>query len=375
MKRLIERIEQAGILDIASYMEHVLYDEVEGYYMKKNKKLGKEGDYYTSNHVHPVFAKTFAHFFHDVLTKERLPLMICECGGGDGKFAKSVLDEWKQTFPSTYQLLDYRLVETSPFHRSLQEEALDEHQQVVTLHSSLEEVKGDVPDFQGVIFSNELLDALPVRVVEVENSELYEIFVALSEEGELIEERQRCEDQDIQSWIEQYGPTLDDGQRIEIPLAMKDWQREVSEWLKNGMIVTVDYGYTNDDWRDPQLRDGSLRGYSNHRMVKNPLKFPGEMDLTSHVHWDTYDKIMKEFGLKRMIAERQDRFLIEAGLLQFAQETTDPNPFSKTHKKNRAIQQLVHPTGISGSFSVYVHERGLSECDSYQYFCKSPYIK
>ena len=62
------------------------------------------------------------------------------------------------------------------------------------------------------------------------------------------------------------------------------------------MIISVDYGYTNEEWQEPIRRDGSLRGYYKHKLMNNVLVHPGEMDITSHIHWDVLQKTRGKVG-------------------------------------------------------------------------------
>ena len=84
---------------------------------------------------------------------------------------------------------------------------------------------------------------------------------------------------------------------------------------------------------------------------------PGEMDLTSHIHWDTLQMIGEEHGLKTGMKWRQDEFLMHIGILNQLENHFDSNPFSETSKRNRAIKSLVMPNSMSASFQVLVQEK------------------
>lgn len=374
MTAIINRLKEKSSppWSFATFMETALYEPEIGYYTNTSRKLGKDGDFYTSNHVNPVFAETFGRFFSDVIQKENLLPSICEWGAGDGTFAFHMLQYIKNSCPGIFEKMTYRIIESSPYHRGIIKDklqALDEH---VCIYSSFHELKADVADFEGIIFSNELLDAFPVHSVKMTEDGLKEIKVDV-EKDELTEVMTDCENSKLQEWLDKYGPALPEGFRTEISPAMAEWMENVSEWLKRGMIVTVDYGYRNEELLKPERKDGSIRGYRNHEMVTNPLKHPGEMDLTAHIQWDAYDKIASQAGLEQVLHERQDTFLLKAGLFTFLQEPAQINPFSDEFKKNRAIQSLVHPGGISSSFQAAVHGRGLTESDSYKFFTEDPY--
>ncbi|MFN7251187.1 MAG: SAM-dependent methyltransferase [Anaerobacillus sp.] len=359
------------MITYAEYMNFVLYDPDIGYYMKDKKKLGRDGDFYTSSGVHAVFGRAFAHFFLDLVEKEHLPASICEFGGGDGRFAKAVIDEW-ELITSNKSLL-YTIIETSPYHRSEQKKLLGE-KSGFRQFASLEDLRDkDSTRFEGIIFSNELLDAFPVHVVEKHHSELVEIFVSLDEEDNLIELKQLCSKKQLVDWLKTYGPDLKEGQRIEVPIYMNSWLSSINDFLNRGFVVTIDYGYTKEDWTLPERKDGSLRGYFKHQMINNPLQHPTEMDLTTHIHLDAYETIANELGLEKIVGLKQSRFLLQIGMLKFLQENYDPNPFSEKSKLNRAIKTLINDTGISAAFHVFLHGKGMTNSKSYRLFTDDPY--
>lgn len=376
VESIIEEIKQAkkNLLTYEEYMSIALYDPQIGYYMKNNKKLGPEGDFYTSSGVHAVFGKVFAHFFLDIIEKENLPAKICEFGGGDGRFAKAVLDEWEEMAPKGKENLSYSIIETSPYHREEQMKLLSNKNGFTQFDSLIAYQEIEKGDFEGIVFSNELIDALPVHVIEMHNSEIYEVFVTYDKESKkLIEEKQLCTNENVLLWLEKYGPILKEQQRIEIPLNMNKWIKEINNFMKRGLLITIDYGFTKEEWTMPQRKKGSLRGYYKHQLVNDPLLHPTEMDLTTHIHLDAYEAVLKEEGFVKVYDERQNRFLLKIGLLKFLKENFDPNPFSEKSKQNRAIQTLINDSGISAAFHVFLHGKQLSAINSYRLFHDDPY--
>lgn len=170
-------------ISYSTYMNLVLYTEGHGYYMKERKKIGRQGDFFTSSNVSSVFAKIFAKFFIRLVENGEVAPNICEIGGGTGKFAYDVLQEWKQLSPETFIDVNYSIIEVSPFHRKLQQENLCSFSNVsyYTSHSEM----GD--SFEGILFSNELFDAFPVEVIEKRNGILYEVRITYTGEGKLTE--------------------------------------------------------------------------------------------------------------------------------------------------------------------------------------------
>ncbi|MDQ0254427.1 SAM-dependent MidA family methyltransferase [Evansella vedderi] len=371
LRKKLER-RSAAPWSYSDFMEYALYDDEFGYYSRESIKLGKEGDFYTSNHVHPVFQQTFARFFTDTLVKEELTPLICEQGAGDGRFARNVVEYIKNTDEELYSHLNYIIIETSAFHRKRIKEVIAPFEGKVSIFSSLDEARDVYPVFEGIIFSNELIDAFPVHVVEKKNDALMEVKVKWGKD-EFIEEVVQNENSELENWLNNYGPKLPEGHRLEICLPMREWLRYMGEWLQKGLIVTVDYGYSNEELVEEVRREGSLRGYYKHEMIRSPLKYPGEMDITAHVQWDAFRMIGKEMNLSEIFHDRQDIFLLKAGLFTFLKKVTDLNPFSENFKQNRAIQSLVHPGGISSTFHVNIQGKELDKTDEYGIFTEDPY--
>lgn len=349
LKKMIDDAE-GGYISYADFMNAALYHPNEGYYMNDSEKIGRAGDFITTSNISDIFGRIIAKWFSRLVAEQRLEPAVCEIGGGNGRFAKAFIDEWKKIEDRP---LSYIIVETSPYHRKLQKESLEGFQGFIQAES-LKNITG----FNGLIFSNELFDALPVHVIERRSGELMEAMVGYNEGG-LYEKLLPLENKAISSFMEEYKINLSEGQRIEIPLAMLSVIEEVAGSLDKGLAVTVDYGYTAEEWGTPARKKGSLRGYMKHRMYDNVLDNPGKMDITSHVHFDVLEKAGEELGLRSVSLLRQDEFLIKAGILKELEENYDPNPFSETSRRNRAIRSLVIPTGMSTAFRVLIQEKGL----------------
>lgn len=334
----------------ADFIDAVLYHDELGYYMKEREKIGREGDFFTTSNVSDIYGKLMAKWFSQIVVNYGLPANVCEIGAGTGRFAQSFINEWNQmmTIP-----LNYTMVEASPFHRKLQQEKLQ-------MGNHLKQVKSldDVTPFEGFLFSNELFDALPVHVIQKHGNELFEVMVTM-ENNRLIEKPVPLNNERIIDFMFKQKLELNEGQRIEIPLAMLDLIPSFSKVLLRGIAVTVDYGYTNVEWMEPQRKEGSLRGYFKHQMVNDILLHPGDMDITSHVHFDALIEFGEKSGLTYIDKLRQDQFFLSIGILQELQNHFDPNPFSETSKRNRAIRSLIMPSGISSSFHAILQHKGL----------------
>lgn len=351
-------------ISYCTYMNLALYDEEHGYYMKKREKIGRKGDFFTSSNVSSVFARTFARFFIRLVENGEVPATICEIGGGTGSFAYDVLQEWQRVSPETFTDLQYSIIELSPFHRELQKYKLNSFQNI-SQYTSYKEL-GE--SFTGIVFSNELFDAFPVEVIEKRDGILYEVRITYTDGGRLAEVVRPIEER-IGRYLLRYHIQLVEGQRFEVPIAMEAYIQEVTEWLAEGLFITVDYGYTKAEWMHPAHHEGSLRGYYDHRLIRNPLQYPGGMDLTTHIHWDELKEAGEECGLCTVWHTKQNEFLLAAGILEQLASHRDSNPFSESQKTNRAIRSMILHGGIGSAFDVVMQKKGMTyfEANSYLY--------
>ncbi|WP_458412501.1 class I SAM-dependent methyltransferase [Schinkia sp. CFF1] len=358
LKNMIQRAEN-GSISYSDYMAIALYDDEKGYYMKDRKKIGKEGDFYTNSNVHSVFGKVLARIFARLVQKEMIAPFICEIGAGTGRLANFLLEEWEKVDPATFTRLQYYIVEMSPYHLREQRSVIKHIEKVQQFHS-IEEMKNATGEFNGIVLSNELFDAFPVDVVQKSKDELFEVRVTMKDE-KLIEAYVPCENVQILKWLEENKITLQNDQRIEIPLAMYNWLEQTMDWFEKGLMLTIDYGYTKEEWMNPVHRDGSLRGYYKHQMIRNPLLHLGDMDLTTHIHLDALIQKSEKVGITLLAMLKQYQFLLRGGILDYLQEHHDSNPFSEASKQNRAIRSLITDDGISGSFTVLIQQKNLDQ--------------
>lgn len=329
------------MISYAKFMEISLYHPEYGYYMKPVEKVGRKGDFITTSNISDVYGRLVAKWFLQKKEELELQAYVCEIGAGNGRFAAAFIDEWRK---NSKEPLTYTIVESSPYHRELQRERIPFNEGIRQVESL-----DEVAPFEGFVFSNELFDALPVHVIERKNGEFMEVMVSI--EGErLVEVPVPLTNERIQQLLEESEIELKDRQRIEIPLEMEGMVKKISEVLVRGMVITVDYGYSDEEWMEPIHRDGSLRGYYKHQQINDVLLHPGEMDLTSHVHFDSFIRMGEKYGLKFEQKQRQDEFLMSIGILKELEDHYDPDPFSEVSRRNRAIKSLIIPSGLSAYF-------------------------
>lgn len=340
----------------AQFMEWALYHPTLGYYQRAETKVGKEGDFYTSAHVGPVFGETLATFVNDLAqTFGGCEWNIVEFGSGDGRLADALL-RGMQEEQANDTLRAYYIVETSPYHRQLARARL-KHESRIHWVEGLDAEIGKDPL---VVISNELIDAMPVHRLRSVDGGWSEIYVRWNDHKRTFEETLgACSSPDLVRYVDKEKPPQRDGQTIEVNLAACRWLKQLAQAMQKGYVLTIDYGYEKDELWSVERRRGTLMGYYRHRAVTNPYDRVGEQDLTTHVNFSSLKRWGEEFGLSTSLYLSQGEFLLQAGILQKLQEHHDPDPFSKTAKRNRAIRQLITPGGMGDTFKVLLQGKAV----------------
>lgn len=357
-----QKIKSSPIKAISfeTFMALALYAPHYGYYAKEKKKIGKEGDFYTSSSVHNVFGETLADFIWEQLVKisERNKYIV-EMGGGDGTLSEQVLKRLSELGDTAYDGLSYILIEASPFHRELQRNRLSPFESFIPIRifPSIEEAKKEIPTIQGVFFSNELPDAFPVHLVCFDEGGWKEIFVTLGEKGDLREILFPAT-QEINNYCEEENIPKIEGYRTEVNLNSIGWVDEVTSWIQNGTMITIDYGYTREELFASWRNRGTLMCYQNHQGNENPYQAIGDQDITTHVNFSIIKDKGEEKGFKTHFFLNQGQFLIQAGILKRLEEHNATDPFrNQASRRNRAIRQLIMDEGMGRVFKVLVQEK------------------
>lgn len=334
-------------ISFEQFMALSLYHPALGYYNQTATKIGKKGDFYTNSNIGDVFGRTLGRLFLYIFEKFRITPCIIELGGGIGRIARAILQYLEAQNQGLFSHVSYILVESSKYHQQWQRKVLASFNNI-----SYRNDLTDAHKIKGIVFSNEFFDAFPVHVIEKINGHLYEVMVTVLNDA-FEEKLVPLENEEIFSYLSKQQMTIKEGQRIEIPLPMMRYYKQLCEKIEQGVLLTIDYGYTNKEWAEAIHRQGSLRGYRQHRMTTNVLRNPGRMDLTTHIHWDALQH--DTFQTHRLIP--QTEFLLYSGILEEWKHTDSADPFSVEQKRNRAIRTFLEPGQISGSFQALLQTK------------------
>lgn len=355
--RLRERIERAGLMSFHDWMQVVLYDEREGYYCRRNQpRWGRAGDYRTSPERSPLFAATFARYFATLYKELGAPTewTVVEAGAGAGDFAHGVLKTLLDEHSSVYHATRYVIDEASDDSREVMRKRLAQFGERVQYQSLS---RFEKPIRNGVIFSNELLDALPVYRLAMRDGRVVELCVGVSEAGDFIWAEREPTPQ-LDRHLRSIGLRLAEGQIAEVNLEAGKWYAQAAALIKRGFVITVDYGAETNELYDPLLRPrGTLRAFHRHQLSEDPLAHPGEQDLTTTIDWTYIRGIGEEAGLETVSFESQDKFLLRAGVLDQLQEMCrEAQSEASVLILRTSARSMILPDGMSRSFQVLVQK-------------------
>ncbi len=344
-------IERDGPLPFAQFMSLALYHPQHGYYSSARGQIGARGDFMTSVSVGSMFGELLAFQFARWFEAEREPeskFQIVESGAHDGQLAFDILEALEDQESALFARVEYWIVEPSPARCAAQQTKLSRFHNV-RWFETLADIRQRV---RGVIFSNELLDALPVHPFAWNASARRWEEMAVTRRG----------DQFIWTRLKQLNPShpqlpaalldvLPDGYVMELCPVATSWWREAAASLVSGRLMTIDYGGVLEELLSPARHTGTLRAYSGHRVGADVLTNPGEQDITAHVNFTEIVQTGEAAGLRTEMFTTQSQFLTEiARGLWTGKDSLPP-------QKVRQFQTLTHPEHLGRPFKVLVQSR------------------
>jgi SAM-dependent MidA family methyltransferase len=417
-------------ISFAQFMDWALYDPESGYY-SRGAAIGKRGDFLTASHYGPWFAELLARQAAELWQILGKPSSFdwVEMGAGQGRFAADFLRYCQGHEPEFFNALQYKIIERSAGLIRQQRAIIDRAGQAINLDLNPKITWltwEQIPDQSliGCCFSNELIDAFAVHLVEYRSGQWQEVTLHLDPTwgtanwGEPVQsqrvqvqpdsqptERDRYQDlgwsiggfdpefdepapvshpQPAPPLIENLAPlsleltdhlatlpltidTYPEGYRTEVNLAARTWLTTVATKLQRGYVLTIDYGYDAPRYYQPSRRQGTLQCYSQHRVHADPYFQIGEQDLTAHVDFTAIEAWGQDLGLDRQARIPQGPFLMNLGLGDrlTALAAGSAEQLQQLLQQRDALHQLINPLGL-GRFEVLLQTKGLTPTESSQ---------
>ena len=336
------RIAGRGPITFAEFMDVALYHPDGGYYTSGNP-VGAAGDFYTSPSVHPAFGALLAVQLFQMwdLLGRPAPFTVLEPGAGSGMLCRDVVAAARGLPEGFVHSLHYVCVDrriAAGYERGLPG--------VSRLAASGLPLRG----VTGCVLSNELLDAMPVHQITVEDGQLREVYVTLqgtefgTESGELSTPL-------LAQRISGLGIELNEGQTAEVNLALGEWAETAAAAMERGFVLTVDYGRPAEELYSATERPrGTLTTFHRHLQTDRPLDRVGQQDMSAQVDFTTLARSGSQAGLDFLGYTNQATFLRNLGLTHLEQRHPVGPPRS-TQASRAGMRELVKPGGL-GDFKV-----------------------
>ena len=337
-----------GWMSFARYMERALYTPGLGYYSGGSAKFGAGGDFVTAAQVSPLFGRVLARQFAEVL--EQTGGGILELGAGTGLLAAQILGE----FEALGLDAPYAILEVSGDLHDRQQQTLQAFGSRVRWLEALPE------QFSGVVFGNEVLDALPVHLVHWTGNGPLERGVVADAQGFAWADRPIADP----ALLEQASALdLPAGYLSEINLAAPALVKSLADSLDSGLLLFIDYGFGRSEYYHPQRHMGTLRAHYRHHALDDPFYLPGLCDLTAHVDFTAVADAALAAGLDVCGYATQASFLLAGGITGLLAETPADTAASYL-PLSTGVQKLLSPAEMGELFKVIGMTKKNAPCPS-----------
>jgi SAM-dependent MidA family methyltransferase len=341
-----------GALPFSRFMERCLYAPGLGYYSAGSAKFGAAGDFTTAPEMGPLFASCIAEALAPVLRQLGPEAGFLEIGGGSGAFAEVVLKRLLalDAMPSRYAIL-----EPSADLRERQRERLGRGL-IPPVFDLVEWLDGPPAErWNGVLFANEVIDALPTPRFCIRQGEVYEEHVALDGEGRFTRSDRPADPLLAAAvrHVERYlGVSLAEGYRSELLPQLPYWIQAVMGGLDSGAMLFVDYGYPRREYYQPQRDDGTLRAFYRHQTHNDLYRWPGLQDLTASVDFTALAEAGTQAGFELAGYGTQAAFLLGNGLPDRLAEAEARLDEVRALRLRNEAKQLTLPSAMGERFQV-----------------------
>src|SRR5512139_1380619 len=341
-------IDQAGgWMPFSRFMEAALYAPGLGYYAAGAMKFGAAGDFVTAPEMTPLFGRTLAHAIAPVLIETGGEVL--ELGAGSGRLAADLLGELQRigALPTRYAIL-----EVSADLRQRQQETIA--REWPHLAERVQWLDALPEHFNCVILGNEVIDALPVELVQWTETGPLVRGVVMEGEGFAWQDRP-IDDPVLRARADALN--LAPGYLSEINLAADALIASLAHAMERGLILMIDYGFGQAEFYHPQRHMGTLRAHYRHHALDDPFYLPGLCDLTAHVDFSAVARAGMEAGMELTGYTSQASFLLNSGLTELLMQTPPSDAAAYLPQAN-AVQRLVSPAEMGELFKVVGFSKG-----------------
>ena len=340
--------DAGGAITFERFMSLALYAPGLGYYDAGSTKLGPGGDFVTAPELSPLFSQCVARQVAQILDA-LAGGEILELGAGSGALAIEVMRALaiEGRLPSRYAIL-----ELSAELRHRQQASIA--RAIPSLANRMAWLEALPEAFEGVVLANEVLDAVPVHLVELRDGTLDELLVTCRPDGFAWARRPASTDLvaaiDSREWP--------DGYRTEVHPEQSALVETLARSIKRGALLLIDYGFPTAEYYHPQRTGGTLMCHYRHQAHTDPLVLPGLQDITAHVDFSAVARAAARGGVEIAGYTTQAQFLVNTGITDLLART--PAAEARNYAPlAAAAQKLMSPAEMGELFKVIACTRGI----------------
>ena len=337
-----DEIRECGPISCERFIELALYHPRLGYYSQERLRIGRRGDFITNVSVGKLFGEILADQIGELWEILGRPseFTIVEAGAETGDLASDLLDRLSKSWPAVH--LRYVIAEPNQRKQEQQRERLtgDSIHWVNTLD--------ELDPITGIILGNELLDAIPARIVELSENRWREVCVAV-ERDTFNFSLEPIKDSRLAARIDKIPLPLPQPYRTEVNLAAMGWIGDSAKTLRRGFVLLIDYGYSRSDYYSPLRAEGTLTAYRNQQRQETIFQGIGETDITAHVDFTAIAEAALKASCHLLGFTDQHHFMIGAGESRMRAFEEDAD---RKHRDRflRAYRTLMHPEMMGLAF-------------------------
>lgn len=301
-----------GWIGFDRFMALALYTPGLGYYTRDSSQIGSYpaprnraggSDFVTAPTLSPLFGRALAAQVAQAL-QMTATRAVWEFGAGTGAMAAQLLKALGDKVDR------YTIVDLSGTLQAQQRESLAAFGDKVVWVGQLPAA------IHGVVLGNELIDAMPVKLLARVGGVWHERGVVLGPDG-------------VPAWQDRLTglrPPVDiagdQDYLTEIHLQAEAFMRTMVDRLAQGALFLIDYGFPESEYYHEQRSMGTLMCHQAHRMDDQPLVDIGAKDITAHVNFtrlalaaqDAADATPQAAPWHLLGYTSQARFLINCGI-------------------------------------------------------------
>jgi SAM-dependent MidA family methyltransferase len=342
-------IRDRGAMRFDRFMDLALYQPGFGYYARSTgpSPIGHSGDFYTSVSAGPLFGRLLGRQFFQMwqLMEKPNTFWIIEQGAHDGQLACDILEWCRTETPDFFAAIQYAIVQHTGALNMLQKCAPGPALiSSMSWFENLAALAAEKP--VGVFFSNELVDAFPIRAITYRSGEWLEQHITASDKKLHWTDRPIEDPELVQAIAGMAIPEIE-GYTTEINLRARHWMREVGQTLQRGYVLTIDYGYPASVYYAPHRTGGTLVAYVKHHTNDEVLDEPGRRDITAHVDFTALAQTGAEVGLTTLGFLDQQHFLMG---IAHDELSGSERPYVGIQESLGAWNTLTHPSHLGADF-------------------------